>query len=109
MPKVRGTLELILTKHAIERLNDLSRFPATPELTLNQEFRFFQFRRLDTREIVWMCQIQGGFLVGPRKTTKRRQMLIAMTAINKGMFQRSRYVRLGCYRVTVDRVTLHGE
>ena len=105
MPKVRGNLELILTSHALARLNDPSRFPATPELPLNEEVRVFQFRRSDTREIVWMCQIPNGFLVGPRRTTKRRQMLIGLTAINREMFQRSGFVRLGCFRVTVDKIT----
>jgi hypothetical protein len=103
--KVRPNLELILTPHAVERLNDHSRCPVTPELPLDEEVRLFQFRHPDTKETVWICQIRGGFLVGQRRITKRRQMLVAMTALNKEMFKRSHYVRLACHRVTVDKIT----
>ena len=102
---VRETLELIITSHALERLRDASRFPKVPEFALGQEVRLYHFRRSDTRELVWMCQIAGGFLVGVRRLTKRRQILIALTAISREMFDRSRLVRLGCYRVTVDKIT----
>ena len=103
--QVRETLELILTSHALERLRDTSRFPVRPEFSVGQEVRLYHFRRSDSRELVWMCQIAGGFLVGVRRLTKRRQILIALTAINREMFDRSRLVRLGCYRVTVDKIT----
>jgi hypothetical protein len=52
-----------------------------------------------------MCQIRGGFLVGPRKTTRKRQLLVVLTALSKEMFDRSHYVRLACHRVTVDKIT----
>ena len=68
-------LELIVTKHASDRLNDMWRFPSPPSLPLDEEVRLFKYRRTDTKEIVWMCQIDGGFLVGEMRHTKRRQML----------------------------------
>jgi hypothetical protein len=106
MATVRETLELIITRHALDRLNDADRFPQSPHLPLNEEIRFFHLRRTDTKESVWMAQVQGGFLVGERRITKRRQMLVAMTAINFEMFRRDRHVRLGCYRVTVDKISI---
>jgi len=48
-------LELIVTKHASDRLNDMWRFPSPPSLPLDEEVRLFKYRRTDTKEIVWMC------------------------------------------------------
>jgi hypothetical protein len=108
VPNIRDTLELILTSHAVDRLNDPGRFPATPDLPFEKEVRLFHLRRSDTREVVWMVQITGGFLIGLLRTTKRRQMLVAQTAISREMFRRSQYLRLACHRVMVDRVTQQG-
>ena len=60
VPNVRDTLELILTSHALDRLNDSGRFPATPDLPFEKEVRLLHLRRSDTREVVWMVQITGG-------------------------------------------------
>lgn len=102
---MRGTLELIITEHALERLNDLSRFSAYPEVAVNDEVRLHHLRRVDSKEAVWMCQVQGGFLVGNFQKTKRRQMLIAMTAWGKNMVRKTFYIRIACHRLVVERIT----
>ena len=107
--RMRSTIELIVTEHALDRLNDLSRFPTPPRLRVDEEVRVLQVRRTDNRESVWMCQIEGGFLVGVLRETRRRQMLIAMTAISRAMFRKTSYSRVACDRVLVDKITIQRE
>jgi hypothetical protein len=98
-------LELIVTEHASERLADEVRFPAPPSLPFNEEVRLLKFQHIDAKHLVWMCQIDEGFLVGDMRHTRRRQMLVAMTALSRDMVRNSRYVRLACHRVFVDKIT----
>jgi hypothetical protein len=76
---MRSTIELIVTEHALDRLDP-------PRLRVDEEVRVLQVRRIDNRERVWKCQIESGFLVGVLWETRRRQMLIAMTAISRAIF-----------------------
>lgn len=106
LERMRSTIELIVTEHAHDRLNDATRFPTPPRLRVDEEFRVLQFRRTDSGEDVWMCQIEGGFLVGVLRETRRRQMLIAMTAISRPMFRKASYNRVACHRVLVDKIAV---
>jgi hypothetical protein len=107
--RIRPTLELFVTDHAMDRLQNRERFPVPPALPIDTEVRFMQFRNLVTKRIVWMCQIPGGFLVGERRTTRKRQMLVVLTALSKQMVRRSSHLRLSCHRVVVDKITYqHG-
>lgn len=102
--RIRPALELILTHHAMDRLQNRERFPVPPALPIGKEVRLMQFRNLATKQNVWMCQIPGGFLVGERRTTRKRQMLVVMTALSKEMVRRGSHLRLSCHRVVVDKI-----
>ena len=65
--------------------------------------------RRDSKEDVWMCQVDGGFLVGILENTRYRQMLKAMTAINRTMFRKASYRRVACHRLLVDKITFPRE
>jgi len=95
-----------VTEHALQRLNHMSRFDTPPRLQVDEDVRIIQFRRADNREHFWMCQIEGGFLVGVLRETKKRQMLIAVTAISRSMFRKASYIRIARHRVLVDKITL---
>ena len=72
---------------------------------MDEEVRVLHLRRLDNREDVWMCRVEGGFLVGMLLNTRRRQMLVATTAISRAMFHKASYNRLACHRILVDKIT----
>jgi hypothetical protein len=103
---VRRTIKLIITQHALDRLNDMGRFETPPRLPMDEEVRVLHLRRLDNREDVWMCRVEGGFLVGMLRNTRRRQILVAMTAISRAMFHhKASYRRVACHRLLVDKIT----
>jgi len=54
-----GKIELIITQHALDRLNDMGRFATPPRLPMDEEVRVLHLRRLDNREDVWMCKAVG--------------------------------------------------
>jgi hypothetical protein len=103
---MRETIELILTDHAVARLNDRGRFDLPPQVRLNDNVRLLHLRRVDNKEAVWMCQSDGGFLVGELKNTKRCQMLIVKTAISRTMYRKTAYIRIACHRLVIDKITL---
>lgn len=102
--RIRPTLELIVTHHAMDRLQNRQRFPVPPALPIDTEVRLMEFRNLATKQNVWMCQIPGGFLVGERRTTRKRQMLVVLTALSKEMVGRGSHLRLSCHRVMVEKI-----
>jgi hypothetical protein len=71
---VRSTIELVVTRHALDRLNDISRFETSSRLSIDTEVGVFHLRRTVDRTDVWMRQIEGGFLVGMRRNSRRRQL-----------------------------------
>jgi hypothetical protein len=103
------TIELIMTQHALDRMNDMSRFAAPPRLPIDEEVRVLHLLRRDSKEDVWMCQVQGGFLVGLLRNTRQRQMLVAMTAISRAMFLKASYRRVARHRLLVDKITFPRE
>ena len=51
-------------------------------------------------------QIPEGFLAGERRTTRRRQTFVVMTAISREMVRRGACTRLACRPVIIDKKPL---
>jgi len=107
---LRSTIELIVTDHAIDRLNDLRPLRGSPRLPLAEDVRVLQFRRTDTKNMCGCAQIEGGFLVGLLRSTRKGQMLICADGNSAGRC--SANLCLFALRATgslVDKITFQRE